>query len=85
MKKILLIAILLFISCNQPKDKRDLGLVKQLPKGKYIIWNTGSRHIIKCLNEEGNYYWLNDANFDINGIEGHDAHQYTNMTEIVIE
>lgn len=82
------IVILLFLitACNhRPDDPNDKGLVERLPKGKYVIWNYGSRHIVKCLREDGTYYWLNDADFDKNGISGYDAHQYTDKTNIVIE
>ena len=73
------------VNCNAPKDKNDMGIVETLPKGNYIIWNTGSRHIVKCVKDDGKVYWLNDADFQKNGIDGYDAHQYTNKTKITIE
>ena len=62
-----------------------MGLVKYLPKGEYVIWNTGSRHIVKCLKSDGRVYWLNDADFDVNNISGYDAHQYREKTKIIIK
>jgi hypothetical protein len=73
------------VNCNAPRDKNDMGTVEILPKGNYIIWNTGSRHIVKCVKDDGKVYWLNDANFQKNGIDGYDAHQYHDKTQITIE
>jgi len=84
MKYILFLFLILLLGCAAPKDPNDLGLVERLPKGEYIIWNTGSRHMVKCQNSEGKIYWFNDANFDENGINGYDAHQYINKTKIII-
>ena len=61
-----------------------MGRVEVLPKGEYVIWNTGSRHIVKCLRNDGKYYWLNDNDFERNNISGHDAHQYRDKTKIII-
>ena len=83
MKKLILIC-LTFIGCAEHKDKMNLGLVNKLPKGEYVIWNTGSRHIVKCLKPNGEYYYLNDANFDLNGINAKDAHQFSEKTSISI-
>jgi hypothetical protein len=85
MKYLLISLISLFISCNTPKDNNNLGLVEKLPPGEYIIWNHGSRHIVKCLMPNGKYYYLSDANFSINNIEGYDAHQYRNKTKIIVK
>lgn len=85
--KILSILLLaLFISCvkNEP-DINYLGYVDKLPKGEYTIYNYGSRHIVKCDRHDGKYYYLNDVNFDLNNIKGHDAHEYINPTKIVIQ
>ena len=84
MKYILKLLVLFTVSCVKP-DPNNLGTVKILPKGEYTIWNTGSRHIVKCLRPDGKYYWLNDNNFSRNGINGYDAHQYRNKTKIVIK
>lgn len=84
LKYIFTLYTLFFLSCNVQKDKNDLGLVTYLPKGEYIIYNTGSRHIVKCLKPDGKYYWLNDVNFRINNIPGYDAHQYHDRTKIII-
>lgn len=73
------------VNCNAPKDKNDMGQVETLPKGNYIIWNTGSRHIVKCVKDDGKVYWLNDADFQKNGIDGYDAHDYRDKTKITIE
>jgi len=83
--KYILILLILLTSCNNKKNANDLGLVELLPKGDYIIWNTGSRHLVKCLRNDGKYYWLNDADFDENGINGYDAHQYYNKTKIIVK
>jgi hypothetical protein len=86
MKYILFLLIIVLISCAGPKDPNDLGLVERLPKGEYVIWNYGSRHIVKCQNSEGKFYYLNDANFDQNnGIAGYDAQQYHEKTKITIK
>jgi hypothetical protein len=84
MKYILFLILFFLVGCAGPRDPNDLGLVEQLPKGEYIIWNTGSRHMVKCVNTEGKAYWLNDAHFRQNGIDGYDAHQYTNKTKVII-
>ena len=73
------------VNCGAPIDKNDMGTVERLPKGNYTIWNTGSRHVVKCLKDDGKVYWLNDANFKQNGIDGYDAHQYHEKTKITIE
>ena len=44
------------VNCNAPRDKNDMGTVERLPKGDYTIWNTGSRHIVKCVKEDGYVY-----------------------------
>jgi hypothetical protein len=80
----LIIFTLSLVGCGGPKDLNNLGLVTRLPRGEYIIWNSGSRHIVKCQREDGKYYLLNDANFDVNGINGYDAHQYREKTRILI-
>ena len=88
MKKLLLLLaiITLLASCsNTAEDIHDKGFVIYLPKGEYVIWNTGSRHIVKCLNNNGDYYWLNDSHFDENNIPGYDAHKYRNKTLITIK
>ena len=85
MKQILIVLVILILSCNSQKSPNDLGLITHLPKGQYIIWNTGSRHIVKCLRPDGKFYWLNDANFDENNIDGYDAHKYYNKTKIIIK
>lgn len=87
MKKLinLLLFVTLIISCNRPHDPNDMGTVEILPKGEYIIYNIGSRHIVKCIRPDGKYYWLNDANFSINNIPGYDAHQYIDKTRITIK
>lgn len=77
--------IVILVNCNTPKDKNDMGLVESLPKGDYIIWNTGSRHIVKCVKDDGKVYWFNDADFQKNGIDGYDAHQYRHKTKIKIQ
>lgn len=73
------------VNCNAPKYKNDMGTVERLPNGNYTIWNIGSRHMVKCLKDDGKVYWLNDANFNQNGIDGYDAHQYINKTQITIK
>ena len=85
MKNIILI-LFLITSCNQlPNDPNDKGIVEKLPAGKYVIWNCGSRHIVKCLGEDGTYYWLNDTDFHKNRIPGYDAHQYHDKKIIIIK
>lgn len=80
------ILIISFItSCNGPQDPNDMGSVMYLPKGEYIIWNSGSRHVVKCVKSDGKVYWLNDHDFWKNGIEGYDAHQYHDKTKITIK
>ena len=83
----ILIIFLLFnlIGCSQPKDDKYLGYVNKLPKGEYIIYNYGSRHIVKCVKPDGTYYCLNDGNFELNGIPGRDAHEYHEKTRLVIK
>ena len=86
MKKLFYILLgITLANCNSPKDKNDRGCVERLPKGNYTIWNTGSRHIVKCLKDDGTIYWLNDADFNQNGIDGYDAHQYHDKTQITIQ
>jgi hypothetical protein len=84
MRLFFIIAIVL-ASCAGPHDPNDLGTVTYLPKGEYIIWNTGSRHMVKCQRPDGKCYWLNDSNFDINGIPARDAHEFRNKTRITIK
>lgn len=72
------------LSCAGPKDPNYLGYVRILPEGTYKIVNKGSRHIVYCYREDGKYYTLNDADFDLNGIPGYDAHQYRNLTTVEI-
>jgi len=84
MKYFIIIVMILF-SCNSSKSPNDLGRAEVLPKGEYVIWNTGSRHIVKCLRNDGKYYWLNDNDFERNNISGHDAHQYRYKTKIIIK
>jgi hypothetical protein len=83
--KYLIICAVLMACGTKNNDTNDLGVVTYLPKGEYIIWNTGSRHIVKCLKTDGTYYWLNDAYFSRNGIEGYDAHQYHYKTKVIIK
>lgn len=75
--------MLFMVGCVEP-DPNNLGRVERLPSGEYVIWNYGSRHIVKCLRSDGKYYYLNDNDFWKNGISGHDAHQYREKTRIVI-
>lgn len=82
---ILFICAVLMACVNKNNDPNDLGVVTDLPKGEYIIWNSGSRHMVKCLKKDGTYYWLNDANFSRNGIRGYDAHQYYDKTKVIIK
>ncbi len=86
MKK-LLIALLLIglVSCSSYESPYDMGSVEYLPKGEYLIWNTGSRHVVKCVGTDGYIYWLNDGYFEQNGIPGYDAHQYREKTKIIIK
>lgn len=70
--------------CAEP-DPNDLGVVENLPKGEYVIWNYGSRHLVKCLRPDGKYYYLNDNDFSRNGISGYDAHQYHDKTRVLIK
>lgn len=85
--RILIYAILLvLVSCGGANTNDNyLGYVKELPKGTYMIKNQGSRHIVRCYREDGKYYNLNDANFKINGISGYDAHQYRELTKIIVK
>lgn len=73
------------VNCNSPKDKNDMGTVEILPKGKYTIWNSGSRHLVKCQKDDGKIYWLSDMDFEKNGIQGTDAHDYIQKTQITIK
>ena len=82
---ITILLIFVLFSCARPKDDNYLGYVEVLPKGEYIIYNYGSRHIVRCDRTDGKYYSLNDANFNLNGIPGYDAHQYHNKTKIIIK
>jgi len=84
MKKLIIIILLLY-SCGSNKSPNDLGYVEKLPKGKYIIENRGSRHLIRCTRPDGKYFWLNDADFSKNGIPGYDAHKYVDPTSIIIK
>jgi hypothetical protein len=77
--------MIVMVNCNAPRDKNDMGTVEKLPNGNYTIWNSGSRHMVKCLKDDGKTYWLNDAYFQQNGIDGYDAHQYHDKTKITIE
>ena len=72
-------------SCSTKSDPNCLGVVEKLPKGDYIIYNYGSRHIVKCEKSDGKYYYLNDYYFKQNGISGYDAHQYREKTKITIK
>lgn len=83
MRNVLFLILILF-GCSNTKDPNDMGLVDRLPRGEYVIWNIGSRHIVKCIRADGKYYWVNDADFDINGIPGRDAHEYHEKTTIII-
>jgi hypothetical protein len=85
MKKLIFLLLIFIIGCGSPKDPNNLGLVERLPKGEYVIWNYGSRHIVKCENNQGKFYYLNDAHFSQNGINGYDAHQYREKTKITIK
>ncbi len=87
MRRAIIVFILFsfFISCAGEKDPNYLGYVEKLPPGEYIICNYGSRHMVKCVNKYGKWYMLNDADFEINGIPGYDAHQYRNETKIIIK
>lgn len=86
MRKIILLCLLYLsiISCSN-SDTNSLGVVEKLPKGNYIIYNYGSRHIVRCEKSNGKYYYLNDYYFKQNGIPGYDAHQYRNKTKITIK
>ena len=77
--------VIAMVNCNGPKDINDMGSIEKLPKGNYTIWNSGSRHVVKCVKDDGKIYWLNDCDFKINGIDGYDAHQYINKTKITIK
>lgn len=83
--KSIIIILLFCYSCNSKPDPNYLGYVHILPKGEYTIKQGGSRHIVRCTTKEGKYYLLNDSYFEENGIEGRDAHEYPNPTEITIE
>ena len=41
--------------------------------------------MVRCIRKDGKYYMLNDSDFKVNGIAGHDAHQYQNKTKILIK
>lgn len=84
-KNLLIIFTIFIFGCNQPKDENYLGYVEKLPKGEYTIYNYGSRHMVKCVRTDGKYYMLNDTDFKINGIKGHDAHEYHNPAKIFIK
>jgi hypothetical protein len=86
MKYIIISIITLSIFACGPKqnDPNDMGNVEYLPKGDYIIQNTGSRHMVRCVKSDGKIYWLNDAYFKQNGIPAKDAHQFHNKTKITI-
>lgn len=83
--KILIILVILLMSCGAPDDPNYLGYVEYLAKGEYIIYNYGSRHMVKCIRPDGKYYMLNDSDFEQNGIQGYDAHQYREKTKIIIK
>lgn len=85
MKNTLLILILVLCGCSSPKDDNYLGLVEKLPVGEYVIYNWGSRHMVRCIRPDGKYYMLNDHHFRANGIAGYDAHQYQDKTRIKIK
>jgi len=91
MKQFLLILSIIVLSCAGPQEKdREgnsiyLGYIEKLPKGEYVIYNWGSRHIVRCERKDGKYYTLNDSRFSLNNIPGHDAHQYRNRTKISIK
>lgn len=85
MKYVLIFISLVILSCGRNQDPNDLGIVEILPSGEYTIWNYGSRHLVKCLRPDGKYYYLNDNDFEKNGIDGHDAHQYHDKTKIIIK
>lgn len=85
MRKLVYLLCIFLLSCAGPKDPNYLGYVRILPEGTYKIVNKGSRHIVYCYREDGKYYTLNDANFDLNGIPGYDAHQYPKLTTIKIK
>lgn len=85
MKKILIFLFLFFIGCAGKKDNNYMGYVEKLPPGEYIIYNYGSRHIVKCVNNKGEWFSLNDSNFEQNGIPGNDAHEYIKQTKIIIK
>lgn len=85
--KYIMIIIFIFtiLSCGgKVDDKNDLGLITKLPKGEYVIWNYGSRHIVKCLRVDGKYYYLNDTHFKSNGIDARGAHEFYDKTTITI-
>lgn len=85
MKLLTYLLCIFLLSCAGPKDPNYLGYVEILPKGTYKIINKGSRHIVYCYREDGKYYTLNDINFELNGIPGNDAHQYHNLTTVIIK
>ena len=86
MKYLITLLITIFImACSNTKDPNDMGTVTYLPKGKYVIQNTGSRHMVRCVKTDGKIYWLNDNNFEENGIPAKDAHQFRNQTRITIK
>jgi hypothetical protein len=89
MRKLIIITLIgILLACNpsSAKDPHDKGLVTILPKGRYIVQNAGSRHIVRCFNiVTKDYYWLNDAHFKLNRIPGYDAHQYSQPTAIEIK
>lgn len=91
MKKIFYLIFVILLGCAAPQEKDEqgnpmyLGYVEKLPKGEYVIYNWGSRHIVRCERPDGKYYTLNDADFKLNNISGYDAHQYQNKTKIIIK
>jgi hypothetical protein len=85
MRYLLIIVTFLFTACAGKPDPNYLGYVEKLPKGEYVIYNYGSRHIVRCERTDGKYYSLNDGNFSKNGIPGYDAHQYRNKTKVIIK
>lgn len=86
-KKLLFICLFFSLtSCldTKPDDPNNLGLVTKLPKGEYVIWNYGSRHIVKCETSDGKFYYLNDVHFRENGIDARDAHEFHYKTTVKI-
>lgn len=87
MKKIILLIALFInlVSCNSEPNPNYLGRVDILPKGAYTLQNSGSRHMVKCVREDGKYYYLCDTRFKENGINAWDASQFYNLTYVMID